>query len=143
MCNLGMRHIYCILVSFPCSLGMRLSPCNSSTKATSYVFFLFLYCCRHESYVNQYRAMFVLNCCVLRDEVLKYIPKADKRSRRRKRRKGKEEKDETEEKKGEDLSQETEPEIYHPVRCGECNTEVAVFDKQEIFHFFNVLASAP
>lgn len=143
MYSLGMKHFCHILVSFPCNPGMRLGPCSSSTKATAYVLFLFLYCCRHESYVNQYRAMFVLNCCILRDEVLKYIPKADKRSRRRKRRKGKEEKDETEEKKGEDISQETEPEIYHPVHCGECNTEVAVFDKQEIFHFFNVLASAP
>ena len=87
--------------------------------------------------------MFVLNCCVSRDEMLKYIPKADKRSRRRKRKKRKEEKEGAEEKKMEDIPQETEPEIYHPVCCRECNTEVAVFDKQEVFHFFNVLASAP
>ena len=84
--------------------------------------------------------MFVLNCCVLRDEVLKYVPKADKTSRRRKRKMRKEKKEGAEE---EDIPEETEPEIYHPVRCRECNTEVAVFDKQEIFHFFNVLASAP
>lgn len=95
--------------------------------------------CRHEFYVHQYRAMFVLNCCVVRDEVLRYIPKADRRSRRRKRRAGKEE----EGGKGKEVSQEVEPEVYHPVRCGECNTEVAVYDKQEVFHFFNVLASAP
>jgi len=35
--------------------------------------------------------MFVLNCCIVRDEVLRYIPKADRRSRRRKRRAEKEE----------------------------------------------------
>lgn len=83
--------------------------------------------------------MFVLNCCIVRDEVLRYIPKADRRSRRRKRRAGKEE----EGGNGKEVSQEVEPEVYHPVRCGECNTEVAVYDKQEVFHFFNVLASAP
>lgn len=83
--------------------------------------------------------MFVLNCCIVRDEVLRYIPKADRRSRRRKRRAGKEE----EGGNGKEVSQEVEPEVYHPVRCGECSTEVAVYDKQEVFHFFNVLASAP
>uniref|UniRef100_A0A2K5CIG2 E2F-associated phosphoprotein n=1 Tax=Aotus nancymaae TaxID=37293 RepID=A0A2K5CIG2_AOTNA len=32
-------------------------------------------------------------------------------------------------------------EIYDPVMCTECSTEVAVYDKDEVFHFFNVLAS--
>ena len=97
--------------------------------------------------------MFVLNCCILRDEVLRYIPKTDKRSRRRRRRVGKEEGrkgkeegrkgKEEEASRGKEASQQVEPDMYHPVRCGECNTEVAVYDKQEVFHFFNVLASAP
>lgn len=30
---------------------------------------------------------------------------------------------------------------YRPVRCSACNTEVAVYDNNEIYHFFNVLAS--
>ena len=34
-------------------------------------------------------------------------------------------------------------ELYHPVRCVQCNTEVAVYDKDEVYHFFNVLTSAP
>lgn len=77
--------------------------------------------------------MFVMNCCVVRDEVLTYMPKPDKKSRKRKNRKS----------KGEQTAQTTEePEKYNPVRCSECNTEVAVFDKDEVFHFFNVLASA-
>ncbi|KAK3093334.1 hypothetical protein FSP39_014205 [Pinctada imbricata] len=29
----------------------------------------------------------------------------------------------------------------HPVRCNECNTVVAVMDHDEVYHFFNVLAS--
>ena len=43
----------------------------------------------------------------------------------------------------EEEEREGTPELYHPVRCSECNTEVAVFDKDEVFHFFNVLPSAP
>lgn len=33
-------------------------------------------------------------------------------------------------------------ELFNPVKCSICNTEVGVLDKQEIFHFFNVLSSA-
>lgn len=36
---------------------------------------------------------------------------------------------------------ELDQEEYHPVKCEVCNTQVAVFDKDEIYHFFNVLAS--
>ena len=32
-------------------------------------------------------------------------------------------------------------EVYHPVQCTECSTEVAVFDKEEVYYFFNILAS--
>lgn len=32
-------------------------------------------------------------------------------------------------------------EVYHPVRCEQCNTEVGVFDKDEVYHFFNVISS--
>ena len=88
-------------------------------------------------YPNQYRAMFVMNCQVRRNEVLKYAPKLSKRERRRKRAGGK---------KGEGGSSEGEEgeadESFHPVHCSECNTEVAMYDRDEVFHFFNVLASA-
>ena len=30
---------------------------------------------------------------------------------------------------------------YHPVACDTCKTEVAMYDKDEIYHFFNVVAS--
>ncbi|CAD5121609.1 DgyrCDS10105 [Dimorphilus gyrociliatus] len=82
---------------------------------------LCLDCQRHELYTNQYRAMFVMNCRPVLTEELHYQSKAKKR-------------------KG--MKQETEKdETYHPVRCSECNTEVGVYDKEEIYHFFNVLAS--
>jgi hypothetical protein len=32
-------------------------------------------------------------------------------------------------------------ECFHPVRCSVCNTEVGVYDKDEVYHFFNVLSS--
>ncbi|XP_076833746.1 E2F-associated phosphoprotein isoform X2 [Brachyhypopomus gauderio] len=102
---------------------------------------LCLDCQRHEKYRTQYRAMFVMNCTVSKDEVLKYKA-AKQKNRRGKKRRG----DST------DMSSEAgltdsrlggmdEEEIYHPVKCTECSTEVAVFDKDEVYHFFNILAS--
>ena len=81
-------------------------------------------------YKNQYRAMFVLNCTILRDEVLHCKP-PKKGQKQRKRKKSKVEAEE-----------EDDSGPYHPVQCTICSTEVAVYDKDEIFHFFNVLPSA-
>lgn len=83
---------------------------------------------RHDVYDNQYRAMFVTNCKVDKTEILKY-PKASKRSKKRK--KSKQSMDDTA----------TNDDNFHPVKCTECNTVVAVYDEDEIYHFFNVLAS--
>uniref|UniRef100_UPI00398F5112 E2F-associated phosphoprotein n=1 Tax=Pristiophorus japonicus TaxID=55135 RepID=UPI00398F5112 len=98
---------------------------------------LCLDCQRHDLYKEQYRAMFVMNCIINRGEVLKYQePVNRKRRSRNKRLKG--------------LAGEISPgsqqdaekdEMYHPVRCAECSVEVAMFDKDEVYHFFNVLAS--
>ncbi|NXJ74156.1 EAPP protein, partial [Trogon melanurus] len=92
---------------------------------------LCLDCQRHESYKTQYRAMFVMNCFVDKEEILKYRKKPKKRNKKMKHSK------ET------TLieSNQEEEEVYHPVLCNECSTEVAVMDKDEVFHFFNVLAS--
>lgn len=76
--------------------------------------------------------MFVLNCLIVRDEVLTYKPKPSKRSQRKRKRGKAEETEEDPEELG----------TYHPVRCRECNTEVAVYDQDEVFHFFNVIAGA-
>lgn len=84
--------------------------------------------------------MFVLNCQVMKDEVLKYIPKPSKKSR--KRSKGAADKlSETGQCEASSDSQEVDG--YNPVRCAQCNTEIAVVDTDEVFHFFNVLPSAP
>lgn len=65
--------------------------------------------CRHAYYKNQYRAMFVQNCTILTGQPVRPV-------------------------KGD-----TDPlMIYHTVACGECGTEVGVYDMDEIFHFSNV-----
>lgn len=83
---------------------------------------LCLDCQRHEVYKTQYRAMFVVNCSIMKDEVLRHKPNQKKRRKFRKQ----------------DDSDESE--VFNPVRCTSCNTEVAVYDKDEVFHFYNVLA---
>ncbi|XP_074646580.1 E2F-associated phosphoprotein-like [Tubulanus polymorphus] len=83
-------------------------------------------CQRHELYNNQYRAMFVLNCDVDYTQQLKYPVKSKKKKTKRS--------DNTD-------SENSDMDLYHPVKCTECQTEVAVMDKDEVFHFFNVLTS--
>ncbi|KAM3842529.1 E2F-associated phosphoprotein [Diretmus argenteus] len=105
---------------------------------------LCLDCQRHENYRTQYRAMFVMNCTVKKDEVLRYKTQ-EKKQRSRKRRKG--QKETTTVAAVEELPAPAAPrgmgeeEVYHPVQCTECSTEVAVLDKDEVYHFFNILAS--
>ncbi|XP_015271884.1 PREDICTED: E2F-associated phosphoprotein [Gekko japonicus] len=96
---------------------------------------LCLDCQRHEKYRTQYRAMFVMNCSVIKEEILKYKGPLNKKIKKA----HKKIKQSSESVAG--LEKQEEEEIYHPVKCTECSTEVAVLDKDEIFHFFNVLAS--
>jgi len=32
-------------------------------------------------------------------------------------------------------------ELFNPVKCAMCQTKVGVFDTDEVYHFFNVLAT--
>lgn len=102
-------------------------------------------CQRHEKYRTQYRAMFVMNCTVNKEEVLRY--KAPQKKQKRQRKKRRHDQVDAE---AEGTQQGTtdsrlvgmdEDETYHPVQCTECSTEVAVYDKDEVYHFFNILAS--
>ncbi|CAK6976899.1 E2F-associated phosphoprotein [Scomber scombrus] len=111
---------------------------------------LCLDCQRHEKYRTQYRAMFVMNCTVKKDEVLRYKTEEKKKPKNRKRRRrGEDEKEEGQKEAQTVAVAPLEPapagmdagEVYHPVQCSECSTEVAVFDKEEVYHFFNILAS--
>ncbi|XP_072221786.1 E2F-associated phosphoprotein [Leuresthes tenuis] len=87
---------------------------------------LCLDCQRHEKYHTQYRAMFVMNCKVKGDEVLRYKHQLEKKRRTR---------------RGGQKTGVFTDDVYHPVQCSECSTEVAMFDKDEVYHFFNILAS--
>ncbi|XP_053553723.1 E2F-associated phosphoprotein [Bombina bombina] len=99
---------------------------------------LCLDCQRHESYKTQYRAMFVMNCSINKEELLRFPNHLPAKHKRRHRKKTK--LPPAEEAVGTTSSKDTE-EMYHPVKCTECSTEVAVYDKDEVYHFFNVLAS--
>ena len=102
--------------------------------------FYYNFCCyysRHDIYKTQFRAMFAMNCYIVPDEVLKYETKNKSKKRRKKEGPGKlvpVVKD------SEDMNNK-ELEVYNPVKCGLCDTELAVYDKSEIYHFHNVLES--
>lgn len=86
---------------------------------------LCLDCQRHELYRNQYRAMFVSNCTIVMEETLSF-PIKQKKLRR---------------KSSGQCSADGKDDSFHPVQCSVCKTGVAVYDTDEIYHFFNVLAS--
>lgn len=92
---------------------------------------LCLDCQRHSLYKNQYRAMFVLSCTVDNCKPLTYPPTGAKKKKFKKNTAST-----SSNTQGMDAD-----EIYYPVRCSVCNTEVAVQDKDEVYHFFNVLSS--
>ncbi|KAH0469478.1 hypothetical protein IEQ34_001036 [Dendrobium chrysotoxum] len=85
-------------------------------------------CQRHEKYVTQYRAMFVVNCSVRTDQILRE-PSKRKRKSKKLIDSGKSQ---------QDLDNDV---IFRPVCCSVCSTEVGVFDKDEVYHFFNVIPS--
>lgn len=87
-------------------------------------------CQRHEVYVGQYRAMFVVNCLINPGETLRIPEKAPKKFRKFKN-------------KGDRFTPTSSSDVFHPVICKVCRTQVAMYDSDEVYHFFNVLASQP
>lgn len=81
-------------------------------------------CQRHERYVNQYRAMLVLNCRVVEGERLRQDQRFGRTASSAAR-------------KGASES----AEAFKPVECAECGTRVAVLDSQDVYHFFDVIPS--
>ncbi|XVF44568.1 hypothetical protein PTKIN_Ptkin02bG0135400 [Pterospermum kingtungense] len=88
---------------------------------------LCLECQRHEKYVTQYRAIFVVNCKIEIDKM---------RQEREKRKKGKRRRE-----CSEDEAAANGGETFKPVCCSVCSTEVGAIDEDEVYHFFNVLPS--
>ncbi|VDM59162.1 unnamed protein product [Angiostrongylus costaricensis] len=80
-------------------------------------------CQRHEIYSDQYRAVFVENCHVKKESLkIEKTGKEKRRERQRMRKMGVQAED-----------------LFLPVQCAVCSTNVAVLDHEEVYHFFNVL----
>ncbi|KRX26817.1 E2F-associated phosphoprotein [Trichinella nelsoni] len=99
---------------------------------------LCLDCQRHVKYSAQYRAMFVQNCDIGWDEILR-IPEVKTRKSRRRKENG-------EQRNAVSTAASTSDDscfedTFHPVFCSVCRTEVGVIDRDEVYHFFNVLSS--
>ncbi|XP_021750614.1 E2F-associated phosphoprotein-like [Chenopodium quinoa] len=90
---------------------------------------LCLECQRHDIYLTQYRAMFVTNCVITAKMV---FPQGSKK--RRKYRKAREPVEAEE-------ASSTSVEAVRQVCCSVCSTEVGVIDKDEVYHFYDVLPS--
>ncbi|RZC61819.1 hypothetical protein C5167_023620 [Papaver somniferum] len=89
---------------------------------------LCLECQRHEKYLTQYRAIFIVNCKIKINQVLRPSNQKPKTSKKRGRERG-----------GIDEVGASTKETFKPVCCVVCSTEVGVIDEDEVYHFFNVL----
>ncbi|CAG9530091.1 unnamed protein product [Cercopithifilaria johnstoni] len=93
-------------------------------------------CQRHEIYLNQYRAVFVENCNVVKNEVL-FLPQSGKNKRKaRKNATGVKPNSIVDPAVITTLPKE---DLFHPVLCKVCATNIGVCNYEEVFHFFNVL----
>jgi hypothetical protein len=83
-------------------------------------------CQRHTEYTNQYRAMFVKNCTVNYEQILEFKKNSKQTA--------------TAQRGFDDQGHAIlDQDSYHPVACTVCQLEVAVFDCEEVFHFYNVI----
>ncbi|XP_031372931.1 E2F-associated phosphoprotein isoform X2 [Punica granatum] len=93
---------------------------------------LCLECQRHEKYVTQYRAIFVVNCKVETERVVYERNRARPGRAKRGRQTA-----EVDAEVGGAISNES----FKHVCCSVCCTEVGVIDEEEVYHFYNVLPS--
>ncbi|XP_042048790.1 E2F-associated phosphoprotein [Salvia splendens] len=85
---------------------------------------LSLDCQRHDKYVTQYRAVFVVNCRIKEE-----VPKPGSRRKRNTR-------------NSQAVTDQTgAAETIKRVCCAICSTDVGVIDEDEIYHFLNVIPS--
>ena len=81
--------------------------------------------------------MFVMNCQVDRTEMLAF-PQQNKNKHKKSKKHKQAQNPQAETNNG---PSQTDSEQFNPVRCTECTTEVGVYDTDEVYHFFNVIAS--
>ncbi|KAI1295619.1 E2F-associated phosphoprotein [Halotydeus destructor] len=111
--------------SMPGNQARKCSNSDAVLNCPGCMSLLSLDCQRHEKYVTQYRAMFVFNCDISFGEKLTHKEKRRKFTRS--------------ERGSESIG--TKNETYYNVNCSVCSTQVAVYDRDEVYHFFNVLSS--
>ncbi|KAF6150720.1 hypothetical protein GIB67_020803 [Kingdonia uniflora] len=87
---------------------------------------LCLECQRARDVRTQYRAIFVVDCKMMKNDQVSF---QNQNSRKRKSRTD----------SGNSKVETTSGEVLRPVYCSVCSTEVGVRDKDEVYHFFNVL----
>merc|ERR1712130_505020 len=92
-------------------------------------------CQRHEKYHTQYRAMFVLNCKINDKEVLRY-KKKKRKTRNRKKEKIQDRRRKSRSRsrslnRASDATDTDAEDLYHPVTCKICDSELGVFDPDE------------
>ncbi|KAJ1977658.1 hypothetical protein H4R35_002205 [Dimargaris xerosporica] len=85
-------------------------------------------CQRHVRYANQFRAMLVENCSVRFDKLLSYQAVSEQLSP-------------VTLSASSDTTTTLDADTYHPVECLNCGTPVAVYDHEELYHFYNVISS--
>ncbi|GAB2275301.1 hypothetical protein Dimus_010062 [Dionaea muscipula] len=90
-------------------------------------------CQRHETYLTQYRAMFVVNCKIKNEQV---VPRGSSHKRKRQGKEG----EESEPSEG-SSSHTTTGAVIRQVCCEVCSTVVGVFDDEEVYHFYDVIPS--
>ncbi|EGG19992.1 hypothetical protein DFA_07107 [Cavenderia fasciculata] len=100
-------------------------------------------CQRHDLYKNQYRAMFVKNCTIDYQSKLVYKEEKKKHPKKSKGKGNGNGKEPTSIATTDDHDNDDQQieEDYYSVECSNCTTKVAVYDKDEIYHFFNVFPS--
>lgn len=90
--------------------------------------------------MHQYRAMFVQNCRIVENERLR-LPAHRAAKKTRKSKKKSSANETTPPNVPEVHLNASEDEVYKPVRCSVCDTEVALMDNDEVYHFHNVVPS--
>ncbi|RLN53118.1 hypothetical protein BBJ29_005642 [Phytophthora kernoviae] len=103
-------------------------------------------CERHAQFMNQYRATAAINCRVKKEEILTYttgesssVPASLPFHKRRNLATSASNKTTTT--TGQQIAGLLQQNEFYPVACSDCGTMVGVFDRDQQYHFFNVLPS--
>lgn len=115
---------------------------------------LCLDCQQHEVYKTQYRSMFVMNCTVDAGNPLQEEARSSQEGNKEQKEQKEKEDEQEEEMEGKTRKdsrknarnkkkKKKDTQVYLNVRCSICQTQVAMYDEEQVYHFFNVLASHP